>query len=97
MQCPHCSTEVPSGEIACPSCGAFRISGASPLGVILSWVGITVGVCVSCLWSAVLVLPFIGINMAGFPWLVLAIGTVIAVGLLWYSRSTRQPRWIQRQ
>jgi hypothetical protein len=48
------------------------------------------------MWAGVATLPLIGMSLDGFPWLALAGGTIASVGLLWYARSTRQPRWVPR-
>lgn len=96
MQCPLCASEIDPATVACPSCGAIRVTGASPLGVMVGGVGIVVAICVGCLWAALLALPLLGMGTAGFPWLVLVFGTAVAAGMLWFSRSTRQPRWIRR-
>lgn len=96
MQCPLCASEIDSATVACPSCGAIRVNGASPLGVMVGGVGMVITICVGCLWAALLILPLMGKGMAGFPWLALVLGTIMATGMLWFARSTRQPRWIRR-
>ncbi|MDR2196303.1 MAG: hypothetical protein LBE50_06980 [Gallionellaceae bacterium] len=96
QQCSICHTEVADDVISCPTCGAMRITSLSPAGAIVGWASAAVAVCTVCLWSGVVVLPLMGISLSGFPWLALAVGTVLSVGLLWYARSTRRPRWIPR-
>jgi hypothetical protein len=44
----------------------------------------------------VIALPLMGWELDGFPWTVLAVGTVLSIGLFGYARSTRQPRWVSR-
>lgn len=96
MQCPYCHTDIPADEVSCPSCGAIRITSASPSGVIVGWVGITLAVIVACLWSILVVLPLTDAKISDFPWLFALLGTTLALALLGYSRSTRKPRWIHR-
>jgi hypothetical protein len=96
MQCSICHSEVADNQISCPTCGAMRITSTSPSGAIVGWVGVTAAVCTGCMWSAVVALPLMGMSLSGFPWLALAGGTALSVVLLWYARSTRQPRWVQR-
>jgi hypothetical protein len=96
MQCSICHTDVTDDTFSCPTCGAMRITSASPTGAVMGWAGVAIAVCTACLWSGVVALPLMGYDLKGFPWAVLAGGTVVSVALLWYGRSTRQPRWVQR-
>ncbi len=96
MQCPVCAAEIKSDDVSCPSCGAMRITGGSPIGVMVGWAGVTMAVMMICMWSILLVLPLTDAKMSDFPWMWTSLLTLVTVGLLWYSRSTRKPRWIPR-
>ncbi|MDR0481360.1 MAG: hypothetical protein LBG66_05690 [Gallionellaceae bacterium] len=93
MQCPFCHTEIDSGEVVCPSCGAMHITCASPAGVLVGWVGVTCLVCLACVWAAALMFPMLGADMQNFPWVGLVLCTAGSIGMLWYSISTRKLRW----
>lgn len=96
MPCSVCHSEVADDVFSCPVCGAMRITSMSPSGAVMYWVGIAVAVCTACLWTGVIALPLMGWELDGFPWTVLAVGTVLSIGLFGYARSTRQPRWVSR-
>jgi hypothetical protein len=48
------------------------------------------------LWLFLLALLAIGHDVNGFPWTVLVVGTVVTAGLMWYSHSTTQSRWVRK-
>jgi len=96
MQCPICSSEIPSGSVVCDKCGARRVTGRTPIGVIVGWAGLTVAILWGILWLFLLALLGIGHDTGGFPWVTLFIGTVIAAALLYYSRTTIHTTWKRR-
>jgi len=95
MQCPLCAAEINSGAVACEKCGAIKVTERTTVGVFAGWVGMVIGLIWIMLWFPLLFLPFIGYDMKEYPWVTLIIGTLVAAGLLWYSRSTLHNRWIR--
>ena len=96
MQCPICAAEIEPGASACEKCGAVKTSRRTTLGIFVGWVGMVIALIWSMLWIPLLFLPFIGYDMSVYPWITLIAGTLIAAGLLWYSRSTLHSQWISR-
>jgi predicted nucleic acid-binding Zn ribbon protein len=97
MQCPFCSSELKPDAVSCKKCGAFKVNQRTTVGVFVGWVGMVIGLIWIMMWIPLLFLPFIGYDMSAYPWLTLIVGTIVAAGLLWYSRSTLHSRWICRE
>jgi hypothetical protein len=93
MQCPFCASELKPDAVSCENCGAVKVNERTTVGVFAGWVGMVIGLIWIMLWVP---LPFIGYNMSEYPWITLVVGTIVALGLLWYSRSTLHSRWIRR-
>lgn len=94
MNCPFCSTELEAGAVRCPNCQAFASVERTPMGVLTGWLG-----ALSTILTAMILIPLpfmviFGANMHGFPWVLPIVGTILAVGFLSYSRSTRHPVWL---
>jgi hypothetical protein len=95
MKCPVCSAEIEEGATQCPVCQAFQTVERTPMGVLTGWLGL-----LSTILTAMMVIPLpimliAGSNLQGFPWILPAIGTVLAVGFLLHSRSTRHIVWLE--
>jgi len=97
MQCPFCASELKSEAVTCEKCGAIKVTQRTAAGVYIGWVGMVIALIWIMMWIPLLFLPFIGYNMREYPWLTLIVGTIVAAGLLWYSRSTMHSRWIRRE
>lgn len=97
MQCPICASELDLNAVVCEKCGATRVTQRSPSGVIVGWLGILVALLWIMLFVPLLILPFIGYSLKGYPWPVLIIGGMLAGGLLWYSKSTVHAEWETRE
>ena len=97
MQCPFCASELKPEAAACEKCGATKVAQRTAAGVYIGWVGMVIALIWIMLWIPLLFLPFIGYNLSEYPWLTLIIGTIVAAGLLWYSRSTLHSQWIRRE
>lgn len=95
MKCPFCAAEISPDAVICNSCGAFKVTRRSPMGVATGWLGLQGLVLMGIVWLPVLLLPFTPIGMADYPWWALALGTFIVIGLLWHSHSTRRSRWVR--
>jgi predicted nucleic acid-binding Zn ribbon protein len=96
MQCSICGAQLDEHAVVCEKCGALRITQRTPAGVIIGWIGMTVALLMCMMWLFLAALPFFDVNLAGFPWTTLFVGTAIATGLLWYSRTTRRITWMPR-
>jgi hypothetical protein len=96
MQCPICSAEINSDSISCEKCGATRITRRTPVGVLVGWLGMLMMMCMGMMWLFLLALLVFGHELNGFPWLVLILGTVVASGLLFYSKSTMHANWVPK-
>jgi hypothetical protein len=94
MQCPFCSSELKSDAVHCGNCGASKVTRRTPFGIFLGWAGMVVGFIWIMIWIPVLFLPFLGYDMSLYPWKTLIVGTIVALGLLWYSRSTGHSEWV---
>jgi predicted nucleic acid-binding Zn ribbon protein len=97
MQCPICASELSPDAVGCEKCGATRVTQRTPLGIIVGWVGMTVALLMVMMWIFMAVLPIFGVSLRGFPWTALIIGTAIAAGLFWYSKSTVHAKWVRRE
>ena len=97
MQCPFCASELKSEAVTCEKCGAIKVAQRTAAGVYIGWVGMVIALIWIMMWIPLLFLPFIGYDMREYPWLTLIVGTIVAAGLLWYSRSTMHSRWIRRE
>ena len=97
MQCPFCASELGSNAIVCKQCGATKVTQRTPLGVFMAWAGMLVAILWAMLWAALMILPFTERGLNDFPWLTLIIGTLLALGLLKYSKSTIHSKWIRRE
>jgi hypothetical protein len=97
MQCPFCTSEISPDATACDKCGATRVTQRTPAGIFAGWVGMMLALIWAMLWVLLLILPFIGYGLSGYPWIALIVGTIGAAGLLWYSKSTVHSKWIRRE
>ena len=97
MQCPLCASELKPDAAACEKCGALKVAQRTTVGVFAGWIGMVIALIWAMLWVPLLFLPFIGYDLREYPWLTLIIGTIVAAGLLWYSRSTLRSHWIRRE
>jgi len=97
MQCPLCASELGSNAVNCEKCGATRVTQRSPMGVLVGWVGIVVGLLWLMLGVPLLILPFIDHGIGGYPWSVFIVGGIIAAGLLWYSKTTVHTQWTRQE
>lgn len=97
MQCPFCASELNPDAVVCEKCGAIKIRQRTTAGVFVGWVGMVIALVLFMWWVPLLFLPIVGFNLNGYPWLTLIIGSVLAAGLIWYSRSTVHSRWIRRE
>ena len=93
MQCPFCASEIKHDAITCEKCGALKVTERTTVGVFVGWVGMVIALIWVMMWVPVLFLPFVGYDMSEYPWVTLVVGTFVAAGLLWYSRSTLHSRW----
>lgn len=95
MKCPFCAAEISDDAVVCNSCEAFKITRRSPAGVITGGLAV-VGVVLMCImWIPVLLLPFTTNGLVGYPWWALALGTLIVIGLLWHTHTSRRTRWVR--
>lgn len=97
MKCPVCNAAISGDAVVCNSCGAIKTTQRTNLGIFVGWVGMTIAILWAMLWSGLLILPFTQHGLNEFPWLTLIIGTVIAAGMLWYSRQTRHTVWVRQE
>lgn len=93
MKCPVCSSEIPDDAVTCERCKARRVTQRTPFGVMVGWAGATIAMLWAMLWLFLFALLLIGSDISHFPWLMLVSGTLLAAGLLWYSRTTRHAVW----
>lgn len=97
MQCPFCNTELKPDSVACEQCGAIRMRQRTTLGVFAGWTGMVIGLVLLMWWVPLLLLPFVGFNLSGYPWSTLIFGSILAAGLIWYSRSTAHSEWVRQE
>jgi predicted nucleic acid-binding Zn ribbon protein len=97
MQCPFCASELKPDTVVCEQCGAIKMRQRTTLGVFVGWAGMVTGLVLLMWWVPLLFLPLVGFNLGGYPWMTLIVGTILAAGLIWYSRSTVHSRWIRRE
>jgi hypothetical protein len=97
MQCPFCAFAITPGAVVCEKCGATRITRRSTTGVFAGWAGMVIALIWTMLWIPLLFLPFIGYDISDYPWITLIVGSIVAAGLLWYSKSTIHSEWIRRE
>jgi hypothetical protein len=97
MNCPNCSAEIEAGIIVCPSCRAIQQFERTPLGIFASGLGIIATTLTSMIIIPLPLLMFTDISLKGFPWIFAIIGTVLAVGSFWYSKSTKREVWLLRE
>lgn len=97
MHCPFCASELKPEAVVCEKCGASKINRRTTVGVFVGWVGMVIAIIWIMMWIPLLFLPFIGYDLSEYPWLTLIIGTFVAAGLLWYSRSTLHSEWTRRE
>lgn len=97
MQCPFCASELSSDAVDCANCGATRVTQRTPAGVIVGWLGMTVALLMVMWGFPLLVMPFTERGISGYDWRTLIVGTIIAAGLLWYSKSTVHAKWFRRE
>jgi len=64
------------------------------MGVLTGWLGALSAILTTMIALFVPFLLIAGISMKGFPWILPIIGTAMAIGFLWYSRSTRHFVWL---
>ncbi len=95
MKCPFCAAEISDNATVCNSCEAFKVTRRSPIGVITGGLAVIGVVLMGIMWLPVLLLPMTTNGLVGYPWWALAIGTIIVIGLLWYSHSARRTRWVR--
>ena len=95
MKCPFCAAEISRDAAVCNSCEAFKVTRRSPIGVVTGGLAIVGVVLMSMMWLPVLLLPLTTNGLVGYPWWVLAIGTLIVIGLGWHSHSARRTRWVR--
>lgn len=96
MKCPICSAEIASDALTCPTCRAIQTVERTPLGVIIGWIGIVSTVLTAMIYIPLPLMIYANISLQGFPWWLPAIGTILASGTLWYSRSTKHTVWLPR-
>lgn len=97
MKCPICSAELEPGATRCIACQAFKTIERTPMGVLTGWLG-----ALSTILTAMILIPIpfmlaLGANMHGFPWVLPIVGTILAIGFLFYSRSTRHMVWLEHK
>ena len=97
MQCPICYSELSPDAVGCEKCGATRITRRTPAGVLVGWLGMLAAVCVGMMWLFLLALLIFGHDLNGFPWLAIILGTALAAGLLFYSKSTMHADWVRQR
>jgi sterol desaturase/sphingolipid hydroxylase (fatty acid hydroxylase superfamily) len=73
------------------------VTRRTTMGVFVGWAGMVVALIWAMLWVPVTFLPFLGYDMKSYPWITLIIGTIVAVALLKYSRSTLHSEWISSE
>ena len=94
MKCPFCSAALPDNALSCSYCQAFKSVQRTPMGVLTGWLGALSAILTTMI---ALFIPFMlvaGISMKGFPWILPIVGTVMAIGFLGYSRTTRHFVWL---
>jgi predicted nucleic acid-binding Zn ribbon protein len=97
MQCPLCAAELGDDAVVCERCGAVRATRRTPAGIVVGWLGMTVALLMVMMWAFLIALPLFGISLAGFPWTTLIVGSLIAAGLLWHSKTTQHRVWLRRE
>jgi hypothetical protein len=97
MQCPICTAEIGSNVVVCDKCGATQVTGRSTTGVIVGWLGMVMVILWFIMGIPLVILPFISYSLKGYPWVVFIAGSIMAAGLLWYSKSTIHTRWVPRE
>lgn len=97
MQCPFCSTELKPDSVVCEQCGAIKMRQRTTLGVFAGWTGMVIGLVLLMWWVPLLLIPFVGLNLSGYPWITLILGSILAAGLIWYSKSTVHFKWISQE
>lgn len=95
MKCPFCSAEIDSDAAICNSCEAFKITRRSPIGVVTGSLAVIGLVLMFIMWLPVILLPMTTHGLVGYPWWVLAVGSLVVIGLLWHSRSEQRTRWVR--
>jgi hypothetical protein len=96
-KCPSCSAELENGAVACPSCNAMQVVRRTPLGVVVGWLAIILGVQVALALIPVPFLMIAGFNMKSIPWQVtvmVIVAAFITAGMFWYSDKTKHLEWI---
>ncbi len=100
MKCPFCSAELDDQAFSCPKCRARKIVTRTKAGVITGWIGIVLGSQVALAWAPLPLMFLWGFDMKRIPWeleaLVVSV-TIITIGLLWYSKSTKHLEWVSGQ
>jgi len=96
MKCPICSAELPHDAYSCSSCRAIRVVERTPFGVVTGWIGIVATVLTAMIFIPIPLMMWGGVSLQGFPWWLPAVGTILASGSLWYSRTTRHTVWLPR-
>jgi hypothetical protein len=97
MKCPYCSTELENGAVACPSCNAMQVVRRTPIGVLVGWLAIILGVQVALAWIPLPFLFILGFNMKSIPWqlvVMVIVATFATAGMFWYSGKTKHLEWI---
>ncbi len=97
MQCPLCASELSPDAVDCAKCGATRVTQRTPVGVIVGWLGMLVGLLWAMLATPLLILPFTEHGISGYPWPVFIIGGILTFGLLRYSKSTVHAQWVRKE
>ena len=95
MQCPYCASELEPNAVECKQCEATRVTRRTTVGVFVGWASMVVGIISIMLWVPVVFLPFLGYDMGSYPWITLIVGTLVAVALWWYSKSTLHSIWVR--
>lgn len=95
MKCPVCSTELEPNAIRCPNCQAFETLERTPIGVVSGWLGALSTILTSMVLIPIPFMLIFGAKMHGFPWILPIVGTILSVGFLGYSRSTRHVVWLE--
>lgn len=95
MKCPFCAAEINPDALICNSCDAFRVTRRTTIGVVTGSLAIIGLVLMFIMWLPVVLLPMTTNGLVGYPWPVLAIGTLIVIGLLWHTHTSRRTRWVR--
>jgi predicted nucleic acid-binding Zn ribbon protein len=97
MQCPLCNAQIDDNAVTCEKCGATRVTRRTPAGIVVGWIGMTIALLMVMMGAFIVALPLFGVTLSGYPWTAFLVGTLIAVGLLQYSRSTVRREWLPRK